>query len=340
MTRIVRKRFSFLLLFMVMTVLSQFGQFCQFSLAAEKTAVPKSTEKQELKILLDWFVNPDHAPLFIAKEKGFFAKRGLDVEIIAPADPKDPPKLVAAGKADLAITYQPQHLMQVDNGLPLIRIATLISLPLNTVMVLADSGIENMSQLKGKTIGYSVGGFETMQLETMLNYNGLTKEDVKLVNVNFSLTPALLTGRVDAVIGAYANFELNQLALEGKEGRAFNVEENGMPPYDELIIVAQKDKVQNPSSAKVLRRFVDALEEGTRYLVKHPEESWQLFIKSNPDELGTELNKMAWRDTLPFFALRPATIDKKEYLRLAEFFKEKGLIKRVPEMQNYAVELP
>ena len=297
-------------------------------------------EPVKMKVLLDWFVNPDHASLIVAKEKGFFKARGLDVEFIAPADPKDPPKLVAAKKADLAVTYQPQHLMQVDAGLPLTRIATLIGIPLNTIIVLKDSGITDMKQLKGKTIGYSVGGFETMQLDTMLGDSGLSTDDVKLVNVNFSLTPALLTGQVDAVIGGYANFELNQLKLEGKEGLAFNVEEHGLPPYDELIVVAGNDAVNDPAQQKILRKFVDALEEGARYLVKHPDESWELFIKSNPDELGTELNRLAWADTLPLFSLRPGALDKARYNHLAKFFKEKGLIENIPQLSDYAIEIP
>ena len=152
---------------------------------------------EKLTVLLDWFVNPDHAPLFVALEKGFFLERGLEVELIAPSNPNDPPKLVAAGKADLAVSYQHQHQMQVDQGLPLVRVATLVATPLNCLVVLADGGIKQISYLKGKTIGYSVGGFETVLLKVMLEQASLSLDDVKLVNVNFSLSPSLLTGRAD-----------------------------------------------------------------------------------------------------------------------------------------------
>ncbi|MDP3481374.1 MAG: ABC transporter substrate-binding protein [Desulfoprunum sp.] len=291
---------------------------------------------EKLTVLLDWFVNPDHAPLYVALEKGFFAAKGLDVELIAPANPNDPPKLVAAGKADIAVSYQHQHQMQVEQGLPLTRIATLIATPLNCLVVLADGKIKTIADLKGKTIGYSVGGFETALLQAMLEKEGLRLDDVKLVNVNFSLSPSLLSGQVDAAIGAFRNFELNQMAIEKRPGRAFFVEEYGVPAYDELILVAKNTAVADPR----LRKFVDALEEGVQYLINHPDESWQLFVSHGRENLNDELNRLAWRDTLPRFALRPGALDKNRYNRFAAFLKERGVVKTVPPLDSWAVELP
>ena len=148
----------------------------RYSLAAALwlllTNVAYSADK--LTVLLDWFINPDHAPLLVAQERGYFRDRGLEVEFIAPSNPNDPPKLVAAGKADLAVSYQHQHQMQVDQGLPLVRVATLVATPLNSLVVLADGDIKNIGDLQGKTIGYSVGGFETVLLKVMLEREGLT----------------------------------------------------------------------------------------------------------------------------------------------------------------------
>ncbi len=290
---------------------------------------------QKLTLLLDWFINPDHAPVLVALEKGFFSKRGLDVEIIAPANPSDPPKLVAAKKADLALSYQYQHHMQVDQGLPLLRIATLIATPLNSLVVLDDGKINEIADLKGKTIGYSVGGFETVLLSTMLQQAGLTIDDVRLVNVNFSLSPSLFTGQADAVIGAFRNFELNQMDIVNKPGKAFYVEEHGLPSYDELILICNTDRRDDPA----LRLFVDTLEEGVQYLLNHPQESWQLFIRGERKELDDELNRRAWRDTLPRFALRPGALDKKRYQRFADFLVEKKIIKTPKPLEQWAVEL-
>lgn len=288
----------------------------------------------KITVLLDWFLNPDHAPLIVALEKGYFKEQGLDVTFIAPANPNDPPKIVAAGKADIAVSYQHQHQMQVDQGLPLVRIATLVATPLNSLVVLAESNIKAISDLKGKTIGYSVGGFETVLLKVMLGKAGLQLSDVKLVNVNFSLSPSLFIGRTDAVIGAFRNFELNQMEIEKRPGRAFFVEDFGIPAYDELILIAHQKRIGD----KNLRKFVNALEAGVQFLVNHPEESWELFIKHDQD-LNDELNHRAWIDTLPRFALRPGALDENRYRRFAQFLLEQEMVTTVPELDTWAVEL-
>lgn len=290
---------------------------------------------EKMTVVLDWFINPDHGPLFIALEKGFFSRRGLDVRFQIPSNPNDPPKLVAAKNADIAVSYQPQHYLHVDQGLPLVRIATLVATPLNTLVVLADSDIKNLDQLKGKTVGYSIGGFETVILKVMLESQGLSLDAVKLVNVNFSLSPSLFSKSTDAVIGAFRNFELNQMDIEGRPGRAFYVEEYGIPSYDELILVARRDDIKSLK----FRKFVDSLEEGVRFLVNHPKRSWELFIRGRKD-LDNQLNRLAWRDTLPRLALRPGALDRARYQRFAKFLRKQGLIKKVPQLDFYAVELP
>lgn len=289
---------------------------------------------EKLTVLLDWFVNPDHGPLIIAQEKGFFRDEGLEVELIAPADPNDPPKLVAAGKADIAVSYQPQLHLQVAEGLPLVRIGTLVATPLNSLVVLQEGPVKNIADLKGRKIGFSVGGFEEALLKAMLGKHGLALSDVELVNVNFSLSPALIAGQVDAVIGAFRNFELNQMDIVAKPGTAFFVEEEGVPAYDELIFIAHADKLANPA----LKRFLAALERATAYIVNHPKEGWQLFAATDK-ALDDELNRRAWRDTLARFALRPAALDQGRYQRFAEFLQTQGLIKEIPPLARYAVDL-
>jgi putative hydroxymethylpyrimidine transport system substrate-binding protein len=292
-------------------------------------------EQSKLTVLLDWFVNPNHAPLVIAAQKGYFADAGLDVELVPPADPSAPPRLVAAGQADIAISYQPQLHIQVAEGLPLSRIGTLVETPLNTLVVLADGPLRSVADLKGKTVGFSVGGFEDALLGAMLTNAGLTLEDVTLVNVNFALSPALISGRVDGVIGAFRNFEMTQLKLENHEGQAFYPEELGVPVYDELIYVARNDGLERPE----MRAFIEATERAVIWLTNHPEEGWALFLKAHPD-LDNELNRQAWIDTMPRFAKRPAALDTARYVRFAEFMRDSGLIDAVVPVEQFAVELP
>ena len=311
------------------TIVALLGAFLLISGAVSAPAAPTP-----LRVMLDWFVNPDHAPLLVAQEKGFFEARGLKVSFIAPSNPNDPPKLVAAGKTDLAVSYQHQHHLQVAQGLPLVRVATLIATPLNSLVVLADGPIRSMADLKGQTIGYSIGGFETVLLKVMLATAHLTLDDVQLVNVNFSLSPSLFTGQTQAVIGAFRNFELNQMEIAKRPGRAFFVEEYGIPPYDELIVVAHRERVND----EALRRLVDGIEAGVQFLVNHPDESWQLFVNSGQG-LDDELNRRAWKATLPRFALRPGALDRNRYLRFARFLKDQGMIDQIPPLEAWAVEL-
>lgn len=280
-----------------------------------------ATAQDKMTLLLDWFVNPDHAPIIVAREKGFFRDEGLEVEVIAPADPSEPPKLVAAGKADLAVSYQPQLHLQVHEGLPLVRVGTLVATPLNCLMVDADGPVKTLADLKGRKVGYSVSGVESATLAAMLRSAGLTAGDVEMVNVNWSLTPALMTGQVDAVIGAFRNFELTQMRLAGGNGRCFFPEEAGLPSYDELIFVANSQSLDRDK----VNRFLAAIARGTEYMLNHPEDAFATFAATAPD-LSDDLNTQAWADTLPRFAHSPAALDHGRYARFESFLREAGLI--------------
>jgi putative hydroxymethylpyrimidine transport system substrate-binding protein len=305
-------------------------------LVAAGLAPSAAADREKLTVLLDWFVNPDHAPLIVARERGFFAAAGLDVDLVPPADPSAPPRLVAAGKADLAVSYQPNTQIAVAEGLPLLRVGTLIATPLNCLAALADGPVKTLADLKGRTVGFSVGGFEDALLGAMLRSVGLALSDVTLININFALTPSLVAGKVDAVIGAFRNFELFEIQKAGKAPRAFFPEEHGVPPYDELILVAHRER----RGDKVLRRFVDAVERGTLALLNDPTGSWDLIVKAYP-ALGDDLNKAAFEATLRRFAPSPAALDHGRYERFAAFLQASGLLHApLPSISDYAIEPP
>ncbi|MEF2074485.1 ABC transporter substrate-binding protein [Consotaella aegiceratis] len=298
-------------------------------------AAAQPAELDPLTVLLEWYVNPDHAPLVIAKEKGFFEDEGLDVELVAPSDPSAPPRLVAAKQAEIAVHYQPNLYLDRASGLPLKRFGTLVETPLNTVMTLADGPVKSLADLKGKRVGYSVSGFEEVMLGRMLASEGLSLDDVELVNVNFALTPSLMGDKVDATVGAFRNFELTQMRIEGAEGKAFYPEEHGVPAYDELIFVTHDDLVGDDR----LPRFLTAVERGAIWLTNHPDEAWATFVEAYPD-LDDELNRQAFTDTLPRFAKRPAALDRGRYERFGAMLAEAKLIPQAPAVDDVAVELP
>jgi len=288
----------------------------------------------KLSVMLDWFVNPDHGPIIVAKQKGYFTDVGLDVEIVAPADPSDPPKMVAAGKADLAVTYQPQLYLQHEEGLPLVRVGTLVNSPLYCVLVKADGPIQKLADLKGHKVGFSVAGVEEAMLGTMLKADGISTDQVEMVNVNFSLAPSIASGQVDAVSGAFRNFEPHQLEASGMKGRCFNAEDHGVPNYDELIYTANPDKMNKDA----IKRFLAATEKAAADIAADPDKAWTSFASYAP-ELGDDLNKQAWKDTVAHFAAHPAALDKARYAGFGAYMLQQKLIKAAPDVAGIAVDL-
>lgn len=289
---------------------------------------------EKVSVLLDWFINPDHAPILVANQIGAFKEAGLDVEIVPPADPSMPPRLVAAKQGDIAISYQPQLYMYAQEGLPLVRIGTIVNTPLNTVAVLESSSIKSMADFKGKKIGFSVSGVEEATLGTMLKQGGLTLSDVTTVNVNFQLVSSLMSGQVDGVIGGYRNFEATEIRDLGVEPTLFNVEDFGVPAYDELIVLVNKDSIDEPK----IKKFMEALKKGTDYLLAHPQETWDAFAKAHPD-LDNNLNRTAWKDTLPLFAKDPLKLDVARYEVYGKFLADNKLIEKEIPVGEFAIEL-
>lgn len=287
-----------------------------------------------LTLILDWLINPDHAAIFVAQEQDFFTRAGIQVNIIAPTNPDDGPKLVAAGHADLAITYQPQLVTQVAQGLPLVRIATLVNQPLNCLIVRKDSNIHTLADLKGKRIAYTSHVEGTLMLSTLLAKAHLTLQDIQPINVQYNLTQALLSNRVDAVINVMRNVEPLQMQFSGQPVKIFPIEIATIPTYDELIIIANKNKLADPRLVK----FLIALDKATGYLLKHPEASWKIFVNNHP-ALNNELNHRIWQATLPYLAPHPLSFDKKAYLNFMLFLKQKKIINKTLSTHCYATQL-
>jgi putative hydroxymethylpyrimidine transport system substrate-binding protein len=191
--------------------------------------------------------------------------------------------------------------------------------------------IKSIADLKGKKVGFSVGGFEEALLSGMLEKYNLKMSDIELININFSLSPALIAKKVDAVIGAFRNFELNQMDIVGHPGRAFYPEEHGVPIYEELIYISNINNRNNP----IFDKFFKAIQKATLTMINDPISSWQDF-SSYRKGLDDELNKRAFKDTISRFALRPQAHDLKTYKEFASFLKDKGIIKKSIKVDTYA----
>ncbi|WP_339050092.1 ABC transporter substrate-binding protein [Rickettsiella endosymbiont of Xylota segnis] len=287
-----------------------------------------------LTLILDWLVNPDHAAIFVAEEQGFFAREGLQVNIIAPSNPDDGTKLVAAGHADLAVSYEPQLVVQAAKGLPLIRIATLINQPLNCLIVKKDGPIHQLADLKGKRIAYTSHVEGTLMLNALLEKAHLRMSDVQTINVQYDLTQALLSNRVDAVINVMRNVEPLEMQFAHQAVKIFPVELARIPTYDELIIVANKNKLSDPRIIK----FLTALSEATHYLLSNPEKSWLIFARNHP-ALNNQLNHQIWQATLPYIAPYPINFNKNAYQKFMLFLQQKKIIHNTLVSEDYVLKL-
>ncbi len=281
----------------------------------------ETVKSRHITVVLDWFMNPDHAPLFVAKWQGFFAKEGLDVELLNPADPTDPAKWVAAGQADIAVTYEPQFLMAQKQGLPLVWLATLVATPMDCIVTLEENGIRRIQDFRGKRIGYSSGVIDDVLLTTILKQAGLSRKDFTLINVRYNLSQALLSHQVDIIAGTMCNFEPNEIRLAGKKPLLFYPADYHIPNYEELILVTNVKEARDPA----LIKFTTALQQGTNYLIRHPQESWQAFARAYP-ELNNELNRRAWFESLSYFARRPTAYDDQSYQQMKAFLQQEGLL--------------
>lgn len=288
-----------------------------------------ATESNKLTVLLDWYPNPDHAPLFVAEQQGLFKQQGLAVELIAPADATSPPKLVAAGTGDIAITYEPQFLQQIDSGLPVKLAGILIDKPLACMLTLKSSHIAALTDLKGKRIGTNIEGGTDIILKTMLAKAGLSLDTVQMIVIPYDLSQALLTYNIDAAMGMMRNYQIPQLEQSGHPVYAFYPEDYGVPTYSELVFIINQNKINDTRIPK----FLAALAEATQYLKQHPEETWKEFAKRYPEN-NNEATHHSWLVTVPYFADNPTKINTKNWETFASFMQKNGLIKTVPPLSS------
>lgn len=243
---------------------------------ASSASADHAQQPHKLTIMLDWYPNAVHSFLYAAQQKGYFEEEGLDVDIQMPADSNDALKLVAAGKADLALSYQPQVLMARGEQIPVKAVAAIVRHPLNHLMVPADSGIKSPKELAGKNAGYSSIPLYEAMLKTMVKSDGGDPSAVKLTDVGFDLIPALSTGRVDGIIGGFINHEQLILEKEGHPVISLDPTDYGVPDYYELVLVASDLGLQN--SEGYIGKFIAAARKGQQFVAEHPQEALDLLM--------------------------------------------------------------
>jgi putative hydroxymethylpyrimidine transport system substrate-binding protein len=302
----------------------------------EKSESGTSAAPQPFSLALDWYVNPDHAGIYEAIDDGYFREAGLDVHPQTPSDPSAPIREVAAGRVDLAISYEPDVLIARDHGLPVTAVAALVPTPLTSLIWLKNSGIKDVKDLRGKTIETAGIPYQQAYLKAILERAGMTTSDVETVDVQQNLLPNIIAGKAQAMLGGFLNVEGVQLQLQGKGPTVIPVDKLGIPTYNELVLVANSDTLDDKSDD--IRLFLDALERGTKAAVADPSGATKNILAAGKG-LDPKITAAEVRKTLPLLLPEGTThpygyMDPSQWQRFAQFFANNGEIKALPQLDD------
>jgi putative hydroxymethylpyrimidine transport system substrate-binding protein len=272
---------------------------CLATLAAcgSKQDTLSASSSKRFDVMLDWFPNADHAALYEAIDHGDFRAAGLDVHPVQPSETAEPLKLLAEGKVDMAISYEPQLLLAREEGLKVVSVGALVQRPLTSIIALPGRHVSSVADLKGKSVGTAGIAYQAAYLHTALQSAGLDPSAAKEVNVGFNLVPAMLSHKVDATLGGFWNYEAIQLRQKlHKQPLVIPVDEAGVPTYDELVLAVREDEAH--TRGQELRSFLQALSRGERRAQANPSEAAEEIVKANPDA-ERKLQVSAIERTLP-----------------------------------------
>jgi putative hydroxymethylpyrimidine transport system substrate-binding protein len=302
----------------------------------EKTESTTPGSPQPFTLALDFYVNPDHAGIFEALDNDYFRDAGLDVQPQTPSDPSAPIREVAAGRVDLAVSYEPEVLIAHDQGLPVKAVAALVPTPLTSLIWLKDSGIQDVRDLRGKTVATAGIPYQEAYLTTILERAGLSLSDVDTVDVQQGLLPALIGGRAQAMLGGFLNVEGVDLERRGEDPTVIPVDKLGIPTYDELVLVANSDTLDDKSED--IRLFLDALERGTKAAVADPAGATKAILDAGKG-LDPKITDAEVRKTLPLLMPKDTGhpygyMDPSQWERFAHFFADHGVINALPSIDD------
>jgi putative hydroxymethylpyrimidine transport system substrate-binding protein len=270
----------------------------------QETITAPARSAQSLTLMLDWFPNADHVGIYRALAEGDFARAGLNVHVQVPSDPAAPLRLVAAGRVDMAISYEPELLLARDRSQPLVSVAALVQQPLTSIVSVGSQRIHSPRDLRGKTVGDAGIAYQHAYLRTILAHAGVPAKSVKELGVGSNLVPAMVSNRVNATLGAYWNYEAIQLAQLGKKPNVIRMNQAGVPNYDELVLVVRETTLQRQPD--LVRRFVQALARGYQSVRRDPAAGVASLLKANPG-LDSKLQRASVQATLPsFFPANPS----------------------------------
>ncbi|MDN4075595.1 ABC transporter substrate-binding protein [Fictibacillus terranigra] len=308
--------------------------------ACSSADTPNQEAKGNLKkvsIMLDWYPNAVHAGIYDAIEKGYFKNEGIEVDVKMPAETNDPLKLVAAGRTDLALTYQPQVVLSRSEDIPIVSLGALVRHPLNHLMVSKNSPIRSPKDLEGKNVGYPSIPINEAMVKTMVKQDGGNPEKVKMTDVGWDIIPAMAAHKVDGISGGYINHEKILLNKEGHDVRSIDPVKYGVPDYYELVLVSSEDGLKK--NRKLYQKFWNALAKGQKDVHDHPDQALNVLFKHENKEfpLDENVEKKSLQTLLPLMdsGKKPFGYqDLGSWKQVSDWLIESKMIKKKEDPKN------
>jgi putative hydroxymethylpyrimidine transport system substrate-binding protein len=287
----------------------------------------RTGEPEPFEVVLDSRPGADVLPIYAARAGGHLRDVGLDVRLRPATAPAAAIEQVASGRADLAITRTPELLSARQRGLGVIAVGALVQKPLSAIVSLSGERIATPADLEGKRVGTSGRDYQRAYLRTVIDDADLPAGSVTARDVGPRLLTALLARRVDAVLGAAWNRQALALGQRGRRPGVIRIDEAGVPPYDELVFVANADALEREGGG--IRAFVAALARGEQDLRRNPDRALRALL-ADERGLSARLERESLRVTLPLFSPargRPyGWQDPGEWDAFAEWMRDSGLI--------------
>lgn len=264
--------------------------------------------EDSLAIRLDFIVGGKHAPWFVAKEKGFYKKRGLNVDIQAGKGSADTVRAIAAGLADVGFADLATTIVAKSRGIPVRAVAQLGYIPV-TIVWREESNINGLKDLEGKSWAISPGQAQWFLMPAFARINKLDFKSIKVEKTAPPLQPAALVAKRADFITMFraSNDEVAQRAADKQKVKLKRIymKDHGLDIYGSSLIVKDEDVKNRPN---LIRAYVEGTMEGLRYARDHQQEALEILVKHKP-ELNRDLAGIQLKHAVENVFIPPESLD-------------------------------
>ncbi|HVD37210.1 MAG TPA: ABC transporter substrate-binding protein [Solirubrobacterales bacterium] len=279
-------------------------------------------------LVLDFVPNAVHSGIYVAGANGYYRDRGVDLDVRAPGESTDAPRLLGAGKVEFAILDIHDLGIARERGIDLVGVAPIVQRPLAAVFARADGPVHRPREMEGHRIGVTGLPSDEAVVASEVEADGGDPEGVDEVTIGFTAVPALAAGKVDAATGFW-NAEGVALRDRGVPSRVFKVDDFGAPPYPELVLTTSRKTLEG--DPKLVDAVVEATRKGYEVAEEHPEIALEDLLGLNP-ELDEAEQKEQLQALLP--VLHPRPFDQAVLSKWAAWDLNHGLLEKPLDVEQ------